>query len=214
MGKYTFNVAEAYDRIVSIVGTGIDSTIDEILDMAVQLAPVRKKGRRKKRTSAVGGVRAKHNFPVGRSRTIAVTGGQFYEAFSRLKPYTNKNGTTENITRAEFRKMRMFDRERNPKVVTPEEHAARSAKSSSGKVRGIVAGSEKTDPAGHLRDRIERTNVRIENGILMASVISKAPYSRYVEFPTRRTAAQPFLLPAFKAARSRFKANIKSAGGG
>lgn len=211
MSKAEFDIAFAMYRINSRVEQGVNTTVEEIFDMAVQLAPVRKKGRRKKRTSAVGGVRTKHDFPVGRSRNISVTGGQFYEAFSKLPTYTRADGTKETVTRAQFRKMKIHTPVRNRKVVTPEEYDKRSAASSSGKPRGVVKGSETTDPQGHLRDRIYRTEVKNENGRLSASVISPAKYSRFVEFPTRRTAAQPFLLPAFKAARSRLKSNIKAA---
>jgi hypothetical protein len=207
VGTYTFNVEAAYERIVAIVGTGLSDTADEILVMAKDLAPVRKQGRRKKRTTTIGGVRAKHEFPVGRSRSVSVTGGQMYAAYKKLS--ANK-GT---LTRAEFRQAKMFDRGAARKqVVSPEDYDERAANASSGKPRGIARGSEL---GGTLKRGIERDKQVERVGTkLSVEIRSTAKYSRWVEFPTRRTAAQPFLLPAFKAARPRLKANIKAAKGG
>lgn len=218
MGKATFDISLAMTRINAKVRNGLDATAEEIEDMARQLAPVRKKGRRKKRTTAVGGVREKHEFRVGRNRSIAVTGGQFWEAFSRLpasmRTYTDKSGKTQTITRAQFRKMRVTH-DTSRKILTPQAYDEYRARSGvTGKSRSIVRGSEKTDPKGHLRDRITRSRVLVDGGKFTVQVISPAEYSRYVEFPTHRTAAQPYLLPALKAARGRLKANIKAAKGG
>jgi len=213
MGKYTFDISSAYDRLIGVVGEGLDTTADEIVAMAKDLAPVRKKGRRKKRTTLIGGVRTKHSFPVGRNRTIAVTGGQMWNAFSSLPAYTRKDGTKDVVTRSEFRKMRTFDRgEARKRVVSPEEYDKRASKAATGKPRGISRGSEQ---GGTLKRGIERDEQVSRNGTkLSVEIRSTAPYSRWVEFPTHRTAAQPFLLPAFKAARSRLKANIKAVKGG
>jgi hypothetical protein len=215
MGEYTLDIALAMELIKAPVREGVAATLREIAELAQDLAPIRKQGRRKKRTTMVGGVRTKHSFPVGRSRTIAVTGGQMWQAFSKLPAYTRKDGTKEVITRAQFRQMRTFDRARNKEVVETWEYDERKNKSSSGKPRKILRASEK---GGGLRDGIEvytpRDTSSEEGGIIRGYVKSTAIYSRYVEFPTRRTAAQPFLLPAFKAARSRLKANIKAAKGG
>jgi len=228
MGESTFSVLAAMDRINSKVEVGVNATLQEIMDMAVELAPVRKKGRRKKRTTAMGGVREKHEFRVGRTRNIAVTGGQFWEAFSRLpasmRTYTDKSGKTQTITRAQFRKMRVTHDAR--RVLAPgttwqqgqergiSGYDARQSAASSGKTRGVMRGSEKTDPKGHLRDRIFMDECEPVGGKWIGRVVSPAPYSRYVEFPTHRTAAQPYLLPALKSARGRLKANIKAAKGG
>jgi hypothetical protein len=215
MGKYTFDHALAMELIKIPVRIGIGNTLLEIGQMAQELAPIRKQGRRKKRTTPIGGVRAKHDFPVGRSRTISVTGGQMWKAFSKLPAYTHKDGSKEIITRAQFRQMRTFDRSRNKPVVETWEFDEHASKLPSGKPRKFTRASEK---GGGLRDGIEvytpRDTSSEDGGVIRGYVKSTAKYSRYVEFPTRRTAAQPFLLPAFKAARSRLKANIKAAKGG
>lgn len=44
----------------------------------------------------------------------------------------------------------------------------------------------------------------VPGNVIAARVMSNAPYSLYVEFPTRRTKAQPFLMPALKGERSNF----------
>lgn len=218
MGSYTFHKDRAMEMLVTKVSAGVEATADEIAAMAKDLAPVRKQGRRKKRTTEVGGTREKHQFSAGRNRKVAVTGGQFWEAFDRLptqlKTYRAADGSTKQITRAQFRKMRMTTSSQRRKVVTPEEFDTRAGNAASGTTRGITRGSSVTEPEGHLRDRINVGDTQSVDGKITVSVISPARYSRYVEFPTHRTAAQPFLLPAFKAARSRLKANIKAAKGG
>jgi hypothetical protein len=218
MGTYTFDLPWAMELIKAPLRLGVAATLREITQQAIELAPIRKQGRRKKRTTPVGGVRTKHEFPIGRNRTIAVTGGQMWKAFSRLPTHTRKDGTKETITRAQFRQMRTFDRSQNKPVIEALRFEERKAKSSSGKPRKVLRGSEK---GGGLRDGIEVYTPQagkgsdLEGGFVVRGYVkSTAIYSRYVEFPTRRTAAQPFLLPAFKAARSRLKANIKAVKGG
>lgn len=211
MGAYKLDIAKAMDIITQACKGGINDTLQEIGDMAIQLAPIRKKGRRKKRTTAVGGVRAKHEFPVGRNRTISVTGGQMWQAFSKLPAYTRKDGSKEAITRAQFRQMRTFDRSQNRPVVEAEQFDQHARKLAYGKPRKFARASDK---GGGLRDGIKIVFAEVDGNIISGSIKSTAKYSRFVEFPTRRTAAQPFLLPAFKAARPRLKANIKAARGG
>ena len=57
---------------------------------------------------------------------------------------------------------------------------------------------------GRLKRDIEYDGQPRQSGKkLIATVISGAPYSKYVEFPTRRTKAQPFLMPALKEERGK-----------
>lgn len=66
---------------------------------------------------------------------------------------------------------------------------------------------------GRLRRSIQ-WDVDDEGNLLRRRVMATAPYARYVEFPTSRTAAQPFLLPAMKQARGKFRSRVRKALGG
>jgi hypothetical protein len=63
---------------------------------------------------------------------------------------------------------------------------------------------------GYLRDHIE-SDVEIAEGRVVGHLISRASYSKYVEFPTSRTAAQPFLLPAWKTAQKKLIVRLQKA---
>lgn len=77
-----------------------------------------------------------------------------------------------------------------------------------GKARGFGI-SYKYQLGGRLRRDIEAMEPISTGKTVSVSVVSKAPYSRYVEFPTSRTAAQPFLRPALKQHRRRLKELMK-----
>lgn len=62
---------------------------------------------------------------------------------------------------------------------------------------------------GRLRRDIEARDVEFSGGKAQGGVDSLAPYSRYVEFPTSRTKAQPFLRPALKANRRLLRQKLK-----
>jgi hypothetical protein len=77
--------------------------------------------------------------------------------------------------------------------------------------RGVILlGGGQAQYGGYLRKHIHVVEDYENHRV---SVRSEAPYSRYVEFPTSRTAAQPYLLPAFKAARGRLAGNIRRSKG-
>lgn len=76
--------------------------------------------------------------------------------------------------------------------------------------RGIVRSQNgRYQYGGHLRKSIRVENPRRDGMRTTVTVRSGAAYSRYVEFPTSRTAAQPYLLPALKGARERYASNIR-----
>lgn len=204
MGEYTFNLERASAQINAKVDAGISRTLDEIYEMARELAPVRKKSRRKPKTKVIGSAKTGHSLTIHR-QTVTVTSSEMYRA------YKLSGG---KVSQRQFSQLKVVDRSRNKQTVTPEEYDARSSRAATGKTRGIARGSVETSPHGHLRDRIEIREPEEQDGVWKGSVVSMAEYSRYVEFPTSRTAAQPYLLPAFKAARSRLKANIKASKGG
>jgi HK97 gp10 family phage protein len=76
---------------------------------------------------------------------------------------------------------------------------------------GFVGGKRTFAVGGFLRKNIVVGEVEADGGRTKVSVISKAPYSRYVEFPTRRTKAQPFMMPAIKGAKRGLKRAMKDA---
>jgi len=85
-------------------------------------------------------------------------------------------------------------------------------------IRRIAGGTGRVTKAG--RDEEDVRPGRLRRSIysersggssmqIIYTIRAGAPYARYVEFPTSRTAAQPFLLPALKNARSRLKPWLK-----
>jgi hypothetical protein len=67
---------------------------------------------------------------------------------------------------------------------------------------------------GYLKAHIKAGNPKWSGNRITVTITSHAPYSRYVEFPTRRTKAQPFLMPALKQSRSAFLRAIRGKIGG
>ncbi len=62
---------------------------------------------------------------------------------------------------------------------------------------------------GGLRRSIAAEKVKKEGRTMRVVVRANAPYAIYVEFPTRRTKAQPFLLPALEAVKPRVISMMK-----
>lgn len=62
---------------------------------------------------------------------------------------------------------------------------------------------------GRLRGEITaEMDTRMRRGSIIGRVISPTPYARYVEFPTSRTEAQPYMRPALKAMKRPFIAAV------
>jgi hypothetical protein len=97
------------------------------------------------------------------------------------------------------------------RVKNPETNKALSYRARSEIRRGIgfsnPGGKSGADPTygGTLRKSIAARDAVIAGESRTVTVESAAPYSRYVEFPTHRTAAQPFLLPALKLIRLKYR---------
>lgn len=68
--------------------------------------------------------------------------------------------------------------------------------------------AEYEDRPGRLKRSIIHNNTSEGNKVRF-TIRAEAPYARYVEFPTSRTAAQPFLLPALKNARGKMVQRLK-----
>lgn len=80
--------------------------------------------------------------------------------------------------------------------------------------RGVISiGRGRHQYGGYLRKHIELETVQSDPGskVVHYRVISRAAYSRFVEFPTSRTAAQPFLLPSLKAQREKYPQRMRRA---
>lgn len=182
------------------VETGINTTLDDIYSIAYELAPVGKRGVRKKTSVPIGNAKTEHRARVNR-KEYTVTAGELFSAFQR---------SGGGVSRAEFRTLRITAPQR--KRVVPAEDFDDPSVAGRKTNRGLIRGrSENNRP--HMRDTIEIVPAVVEGHTITGGVRVTARYARYVEFPTRHTAAQPFLLPAFKAARKRLKANIKAAKG-
>ncbi len=214
MGKFTFDRQKAESYIRAKAANGVNATAEEVFNLAVELAPTRKRGRRKPHASVVGTARTQHFARVRRQKPISYNSSELFRAFERIGGSQGEGG----INRAEFRTLKIAAPKR--RAIDSEKFDIRSGKADasgtvqrknkSGKTRGVTRGDE---AGGFLKDNIRLIEATIEGNVVTATVRSEAPYSRYVEFPTRRTAAQPFLLPAFKVGRSRLKTNIKAAKG-
>lgn len=66
-------------------------------------------------------------------------------------------------------------------------------------------------PGGELQKSIEAIEA-VQDGEhhWTARVVARAPYARFVEFPTVRTEAQPFLRPAVEESRETFVRNVSA----
>lgn len=74
---------------------------------------------------------------------------------------------------------------------------------------GVIRSGGRRQYGGYLKKHIVIIQPADAGNRMVFTVRSEAPYSRYVEFPTSRTAAQPFMLPALKGVRNRLASNIR-----
>ncbi len=72
---------------------------------------------------------------------------------------------------------------------------------------------EQRDPARPLPSRLAESLV-IDEAAATITVAATAPYAAFVELGTARTAAEPFLGPAFTEARAALAADLPRRGGG
>lgn len=64
---------------------------------------------------------------------------------------------------------------------------------------------------GRLRGEIRADFLGVENGVVRGELVSPTEYARFVEFPTSRTAAQPYMRPARSAMEARLVPEIEAA---
>ena len=77
--------------------------------------------------------------------------------------------------------------------------------------RGRIRTAARTTLGGRLRSEIRTRLISLaEGGSGIAEIRLESPndYAKYVEFPTSRTAAQPYMRPAREAMKQRFRGNV------
>lgn len=114
-------------------------------------------------------------------------------------------------SRDALKKMRQAWVDRLPKAINAEMRAAveESAEMVARGMRAIAPVAEKN--GGELRASIA---VTMDNQALKATITAgdrKAFYARWVEFGTRRTAAQPFFYPIWRARKKDIKRRLAAA---
>lgn len=80
--------------------------------------------------------------------------------------------------------------------------------------RAVIKTGGRRTPTFQLGGGLKRSIEASSLGPGLIEVRASVPYAKFVEFGTRRSVAQPFLLPAFKSSRNAFKKEIARAVGG
>jgi HK97 gp10 family phage protein len=214
MGSLVLRKAEALTRYTGIMAAGVDSSIDEIQRDAVSRAPTRKRKTKKGRGNAP--VTAFHvDFAPEKKRVFAVT-----------RQVRGRDETAINVVKfgkgpGQYRALAS-----NLSTRQPTNRGVGSFRFLFLINAGPRAGQEVTNvgidhttkrfrlvsrdkQGGNLRSKIRRTAVTIEGRRVRGSVVSGASYSEYVEFPTYRTQAQPFMRPAIAAYKGRWRSHFK-----
>ena len=237
MATARFNHAAAYNIIAIRVDTGIEVTGGRIMGLAKSLAPVRKTNRSNKRNRS-------HPAPVGFYRRFDGKRIETTAALAMIGQSFRKPTTAGQVARLinlnDTRTVTYNPPEEGGNPDSARRVALRTAMARAGltariarRDRGGMDASTKADVArlhgvriefdglvasatigGTLRKSITASEVERSGKQLHLTVRAAAPYAKYVEFPTVRTRAQPFLLPAFKAfgTKKKLAAEIKKAG--
>lgn len=231
-----FNRAGAYNLIATRVDTGIENTLGRIQGHAKSHAPVRKV-RRGQRTRnlrnpmLVRFYRRSDGRRVDTPEALAQIGAQFKTPATgeQVAAVINNGGRDRHDTFGETvgppNARRMLGVRRamakaglTAKLATRKVQTSYSAKRDVARLHGVVIDTDSGEAflGGTLRKSIMATDVMRQGKKISGSVRANAPYAKYVEFPTARTKAQPFLLPAFKkwGSRDALRDEIKKVGGG
>ncbi len=196
----------------------LEATAGEIEDRARTLAPVRK--------VFAGQLTPKSQARVAKFKELLMLRRGMNKIGYR-PAYRRKYGRVGLLTVSAHRRRAMRDTEdqgMDRRMVTktgrgayayggeePLSARGRYELSAKAKGRAIIKISRQTRQlGGRLRDSIRAQEIMPGKWEVRASV----PYAKYVEFGTRRSVAQPFLLPAFKATRNSFKKSVAKAVGG
>lgn len=74
--------------------------------------------------------------------------------------------------------------------------------------RGQAITASRSTLGGRLRGEIRGEKLPVSKGKIVYQIVSPTPYARFVELPTSRTAAQPYLRPTLKYLRGPFKTRV------
>jgi HK97 gp10 family phage protein len=191
----TFNRAAAYRIIEEQVQEGIEITTARIQGMARSLAPVRKTtrtgGGRQRTASSVGFFREDKR--INNISALSEIGSSMGITPKRVAQLINRGDTVKvrEIMAAKGLEVRLTGKAKSTYQVGQELKRLAGVRVDVNSGRAVVGGT--------LRKSIKAHKVYKHGHKLGARVIASAPYARYVEFPTSRTKAQPFMMPAFKA---------------
>lgn len=224
MGRVVFNHALAYRVIANRVDTGIEVTAGRIQGLAKSLAPVRKTrpGQRSTNRSNPMKVRFYRRTDGRRVETpdaLTQIGAQFKKpaTAAQVADVINRGGGDAYSPRIMKVRGAMAKAGLTARLAT-RQRVSYSAKRDVARLQGVVIDTDTGEAflGGTLRKSIHATDVQRRGKKIVASVRAEAPYAKYVEFPTSRTKAQPFLLPAFKTfgTRERLAGEIRKVGGG
>jgi len=216
---YTLNRSAAVDLVARRVDLGMDITLNRIKGLAKSLAPVRKTkprgGRNRADPAEVRFYRRTTRERVGTNQALAEIGQQVGATAEQAADAINMGDTRKFTDTKRATGKKNPDTVRRARLVKALADAGLVAKLAR---RGPVHADTKADVArlhgvriefegnvatavvgGTLRRSIKVVNPRRTGNVIRGSVRVTAPYAKYVEFPTHRTKAQPFLLPAYKA---------------
>lgn len=206
----TFDRAKVAAYMSQKVINGVDDTTIRIAALAKSLAPVRKQKRysrsRNRRTPPTVGfykgtsrvdddtvlTSIAEKLQIDTDRLIEImdvsSGGQTNKA--RMARYRNIGRVA-----AAASKLGMKARLTNPQGVKSE------VKAEVRLLHGVAfdADTGRFVKGGSLRRSIRPVPAKRQGKRIVGRVKVDAPYARWVEFPTHRTKAQPYLMPAFKA---------------
>jgi hypothetical protein len=218
----TIETGQLIERIQTRVYEGLDAAVDHTIHVgeghAKRLAPVRKisysEGRAKKRQLARAEVAS---LPTGRSLSRPVT----FSTQQRGRPLFTSTRRSKQILEApeveedESGFWRLKDRDSQSfldwrgraelKELGRTTHATPvGVNLATGKIitrrptSAIFSQGGKSTLGGRLRGEIRGFLEPVKGGIVTGWLNSPTPYARFVEFPTSRTAEQPYMRPTLK----------------
>lgn len=191
----------------AVVGA-IDESLEEIVGLARQKAPVRKVfagGRRGFRTKSMAEaeqdrrtlMRLGPQFAAPPRSTLRHPRSRFMQAVVTGNPNNTPFSARERkLTAAGHLKLRSM-----------ESRLSRRGRSELASLRAAFGGSL----GGRLQAEIYSTGATIDGSRIGGSVISPTPYAKYQEFGTRHNPAHPYLRPALEENRGRTIARIANA---
>lgn len=189
--QYRFLTSTEFARLPKSVRTGLQES-------GVSVAPRGFKGSPSRspqfaRTTVKSNV-GRRGEPSRALEPVFDLGGEFTGRF-KFAPGVREQATSRTIREVERGRNRSPDAKNRSPVV--KEFG--SGRDTGGGRRAVISG----EFGGRLKREIFADDVRRgrERGKFHVDVVSPTPYARYVEFPTSRTAAQPYMRPALDAAK-------------